>query len=35
LRWGEEAERVGAPDEVAEAIRKELETKFPVAVGAL
>jgi methanogenic corrinoid protein MtbC1 len=35
LRWGEETERVGAPDEVAEAIRKELETKFPVAVGAL
>jgi methanogenic corrinoid protein MtbC1 len=33
LRWGEEAERAGAPDEVAEAIRKELEVKFPVVVG--
>ncbi|MDB6125260.1 MAG: cobalamin B12-binding domain protein [Pedosphaera sp.] len=29
LRWGEEAIRAGSPDEVAEAVKKELEAKFP------
>jgi methylmalonyl-CoA mutase cobalamin-binding domain/chain len=29
LRWGDETERVGAPGEVAAALRKELEEKFP------
>jgi 5-methyltetrahydrofolate--homocysteine methyltransferase len=29
LRWGEETIRTGAPDEVAEAVKKELEAKFP------
>jgi 5-methyltetrahydrofolate--homocysteine methyltransferase len=29
LRWSDEAERPGAPDEVAQAIKSELETKFP------
>jgi hypothetical protein len=28
-RWGDELEREGAPAEVAEAIKKELEMKFP------
>jgi 5-methyltetrahydrofolate--homocysteine methyltransferase len=29
LRWGDETERVGAPGEVAAALRKELEDRFP------
>jgi methanogenic corrinoid protein MtbC1 len=29
LRWGDETERPGAPGEVAAALRKELEEKFP------
>lgn len=29
LRWGEEAERPGTPREVAEAVKRELEAKFP------
>ena len=29
LRWGDETERVGAPGEVAAALRKELEAQFP------
>ena len=29
LRWGDETERVGAPGEVAAALRKELEDQFP------
>ena len=29
LRWSDEAERAGTPAEVAEAVKKELEAKFP------
>jgi 5-methyltetrahydrofolate--homocysteine methyltransferase len=29
LRWSDEAERPGTPQEVAEAVKKELEAKFP------
>jgi hypothetical protein len=29
LRWGEEAERPGAPEEVAAAVKLEMEAKFP------
>ena len=29
LRWGEETERAGTPQEVAAAVKKELEAKFP------
>jgi 5-methyltetrahydrofolate--homocysteine methyltransferase len=29
LRWGDEAERAGTPPEVAEALKQELEAKFP------
>jgi 5-methyltetrahydrofolate--homocysteine methyltransferase len=29
LRWSAEAERAGAPDEVAQAVKKELEEQFP------
>ncbi len=29
LRWSDEVERAGAPREVAEAVKKELEAKFP------
>ena len=29
LRWGEEAERPGTPEEVAAAVKKELEARFP------
>ena len=29
LRWSEEAERAGSPQEVAGAVKKELEAKFP------
>jgi methanogenic corrinoid protein MtbC1 len=29
LRWSDEAERPGTPQEVAEALKKELEAKFP------
>ena len=28
LRWGDELERAGAPGQVIEAVRKELEAKF-------
>lgn len=31
LRWSEEAERPGRPHEVAEAVKRELEVKFPQA----
>jgi hypothetical protein len=29
LRWSNEAERPGTPSEVAEAVKRELEAKFP------
>ena len=29
LRWSQEAERPGTPEEVAAAVKRELEAKFP------
>ena len=34
LRWGDEGERAGSPQEVIDAIRKEMEAKFLAGTGA-